>query len=70
MWRTANFHLIHPSLRKIYTDAEFNEVMAADRCFVRKVNTVASSKLLDQIDNVIGLTPVPEADQQPATLSS
>jgi hypothetical protein len=70
MWRTANLHLIHPSLRKIYTEAEFNEVMAANRCFVRKVNTVASSKLLDQIDDMIGLTPVPETDRQPTALSS
>jgi hypothetical protein len=58
MWRTANLHLIHPSLRKIYTEADFEEVMAANRCFVRKVNTAASSRLLDQIDGAIGLTPV------------
>jgi hypothetical protein len=58
MWRTANLHLIHPSLQKIYTETDFEEVMAANRCFVRKVNTAASSRLLDQIDEAIGLTPV------------
>jgi len=58
MWRTANLHLIHPSLQKIYTEAEFEEVMAANRCFVRKVNTAASSRLLDRIDDAIGPTPI------------
>jgi hypothetical protein len=55
MWKTANLHVIHPSLKKIYTAAEFGEIMASNRCFVRKVNTGASTSLLDQIDASIGL---------------
>ena len=55
MWKTANLHLIHPSLKKIYTAADFDEVMSSSRCFVRKVNTGVSTSLLDQIDVSIGL---------------
>jgi hypothetical protein len=55
MWKTANLHVIHPSLKKIYTAVEFEEVMASKRCFVRKVNTEASTSLLDRIDKSIGL---------------
>jgi hypothetical protein len=55
MWKMANLHLIHPSLKKIYTATEFDEVMSSNRCFVRKVNTGPSTSLLDQIDVSIGL---------------
>jgi Core-2/I-Branching enzyme len=54
MWKTANLHVIHPSLRKIYTDADFDEVMRANRCFVRKVMTALSTTLLDKIDVEVG----------------
>jgi hypothetical protein len=50
MWRTANLHVIHPSLRKTYTVADFDEVMQSNRCFVRKVTTELSTTLLDRID--------------------
>lgn len=50
MWKTANLHVIHPSLRKIYTAADFEEVMQSNRCFVRKVTTGISTTLLDRID--------------------
>jgi hypothetical protein len=56
MWKTANLHVIHPSLKKIYTSVEFDEVMASKRCFVRKVNTGASTSLLDRIDKSIGVS--------------
>jgi hypothetical protein len=55
MWKTANLHVIHPSLKKIYTAADFDEVMSSNRCFVRKVTTRTSTPLLDQIDESIGL---------------
>jgi hypothetical protein len=64
MWKTANLHLIHPSLKKIYTAAEFDEVMSSNRYFVRKVNTGPSTSLLDQIDVSIGLS----RDRSPSTL--
>jgi hypothetical protein len=56
MWKTANLHVIHPSLRKIYTDADFDEVMQSNRCFVRKVMTNLSTTLLDRIDAEIGIS--------------
>ena len=56
MWKTANLHLIHPSLKKIYTEVDFEEVMASKRCFVRKVNTGASTLLLVRIDKTIGVS--------------
>ncbi len=58
MWKTANLHVIHHSLKKIYTAAEFEEVMQSKRCFVRKVNTDASTLLLDRIDASVGLSPI------------
>jgi hypothetical protein len=56
MWKMANLHLIHPSLKKIYTAAEFGEIMASKRCFVRKVNTGVSTSLLDMIDTAVGVS--------------
>jgi hypothetical protein len=55
MWKTANLHVIHKSLRKIYTDADFDEVIQSNRCFVRKVTTDRSKTLLDRIDSEIGI---------------
>ena len=54
IWRTANLHVIDPSLSKIYTAADFDELMASKRCFVRKVTTAMSSELLDRIDRELG----------------
>jgi hypothetical protein len=56
MWKTANLHIIHPSLRKIYTEVDFAEVMQSNRCFVRKVTTDLSTALLDRIDVDIRLS--------------
>jgi Core-2/I-Branching enzyme len=56
MWKTANLHVIHPSLRKIYTNTDFDEVMRSNRCFVRKVTTSLSATLLDRIDAHIART--------------
>jgi len=55
MWKTANLHVIHPSLKKVYTALEFDEVMASKRCFLRKVNTGPSTSLLDMIDVAVGV---------------
>jgi hypothetical protein len=56
MWKTANLHVIHPSLRKIYTAADFDDVMRSNRYFVRKVTTRLSTALLDKIDVEINLS--------------
>ena len=54
MWKTANFHIVHPSLKKIYTENDYEEVVQSDRCFVRKVTSAESSVLMDKIDTGLG----------------
>jgi len=49
-WRMANLHLIHPSLSKVYTIDDIEEVCRSDRYFVRKVWTENSGSLLDFLD--------------------
>ena len=49
-WRMANLHMIHPSLQKWYTLADWKEVVASDKLFIRKVSTEKSTALLDRID--------------------
>jgi hypothetical protein len=51
MWKKANIHVIHPSLKKIYTLADFDELMATGKLFVRKVNTLQSTPLMDKLDH-------------------
>lgn len=48
--KLANFHIIHPSLAKWYDLADWDEVTASDKLFVRKVNSSKSKELLDRID--------------------
>jgi len=55
MWRTANLHVIHPSLSRIYAADHFDEVMGSGRFFVRKVTTAVSGALIDQIDARLNL---------------
>jgi hypothetical protein len=50
MWRTANLHVIHPSLTRIYALDHFDEIMGSGRYFVRKVTSEISGPLLDRID--------------------
>jgi hypothetical protein len=59
MWRTANLHVIDPSLARTYTLADFDEVMASGKSFVRKVTSAASGPLLDEIDRKLGLKAAP-----------
>lgn len=49
-WKTANLHLIHPSLSKWYGIDDLDEVLASGRFFVRKVNSAHSTPLLDALD--------------------
>lgn len=51
--RTANLHLIHPSLTKWYGEADFDEIAASGRYFVRKVSAATSGRLMDMIDNTL-----------------
>jgi len=55
MWRTANLHVIHPSLSRIYVADHFDELMTSGRFFVRKVTSAVSGPLLDQIDATLNL---------------
>ena len=50
MWKKANFHIIHPSLKKIYTLADIDELLNSDKLFVRKVNTAQSTPLIDFLE--------------------
>jgi hypothetical protein len=50
MWKKANFHIIHPSLKKIYTLADMDELIDSDKLFVRKVNTAQSTPLLEVLE--------------------
>lgn len=50
MWKKANFHVIHPSLKKIYTLADIDELLSADKLFVRKVSTAQSTALIDVLE--------------------
>jgi hypothetical protein len=47
----ANYHLLHPSLSKWYNISDINEIELSNKLFLRKVNTLISSKLLDKIDD-------------------
>jgi hypothetical protein len=50
MWKKANLHIVHPSLKKIYTLADIDEVRNSDKLFVRKVNTAQSTPLIDVLE--------------------
>lgn len=50
MWKTANLHIVHPSLQKIYAEDDFEDIMRSDKYFVRKVTSAKSRPLLDKID--------------------
>lgn len=47
-----NCHIIDESLSKYYTSKDFEYIKKSDKLFVRKVNTVNSSELLDLIDTI------------------
>lgn len=51
MWKKANIHVVHPSLKKVYALDDFDEVMATGKLFVRKVNTLQSTALMDKLDH-------------------
>lgn len=50
-WRYANLHHIDPTLVKVFTAADWEEVRNSDKLFLRKLTMSASFELLDQIDS-------------------
>jgi Core-2/I-Branching enzyme len=50
MWKKANIHVVHHSLKKIYTLDDFDELMTTGKLFVRKVSTLHSTALMDKLD--------------------
>lgn len=49
-WRYANLHLIDPSLTRVFTMKDWEEVVASKQFFIRKVEQSASRDLLQAID--------------------
>lgn len=52
-YKLANYHIIHPSLTKWYTESDLEEIKGSDKLFVRKLKTGVSSSLVDQINQFI-----------------
>ncbi|WP_281981757.1 beta-1,6-N-acetylglucosaminyltransferase [Thalassorhabdomicrobium marinisediminis] len=52
-YKTANLHLIDPSLCKWYSEVDIETIETSDKYFLRKVRTGTSERLLDWIDERI-----------------
>lgn len=48
----ANLHHIHPSLIKVYTIDDWDEVQSSDKLFLRKLTCARSMELIDRIESV------------------
>jgi hypothetical protein len=53
----ANLHLVHESLRKIYTESDFDELCDSDKFFVRKLMSGPSDALVARLDSEILCAP-------------
>lgn len=53
VYKTANLHVIDPSLTRWFTLDDFDEIMSTDKFFVRKVRSDLSAPLLDAIDQAL-----------------
>ena len=49
-YQLANFHLIHPTLTKIYSIEDFNEIIKSKNLFLRKVNSDKSIELIHALN--------------------
>jgi hypothetical protein len=49
-YRMANFHHIDPSLNKVFTKEDFEELTRSSKLFVKKITTAQSLELIDLID--------------------
>ncbi len=56
-WRMANFHLIHKTVAKWYTADDWDEINTSEKLFVRKVNSLLSSPLIEMINKNILVKP-------------
>jgi Core-2/I-Branching enzyme len=52
VWRTANLHVIDPSLTKWFTLDDLDLLLASDKYFVRKVSSKISIRLIDELDRI------------------
>lgn len=55
--KMANLHVIHPSLSKVYTISDFEELRNSDKFFVRKITTESSKELVEKIKHELLLIP-------------
>jgi hypothetical protein len=62
VWDAANLHLIDPSLSRWFQAADYEEVVASGRWFVRKVGSDISRDLCDRLDSRL----VPQPGEQRA----
>lgn len=51
--KTANLHLIHPSLRKVFTEADYQDLCVSDKYFVRKVVSGQSDELVTMLNREV-----------------
>lgn len=51
--KTANLHLIHPSLRKVFTEDDFQDLQVSDKYFVRKIVSGQSDALVARLNSEI-----------------
>lgn len=49
-YRMASLHLVHESMRKIYADADFDELRDTDKFFVRKIVSGQSDHLVKRLN--------------------
>lgn len=52
VWKTANLHVIDPSLARWFTINDLDELRGSDKFFVRKVSSARSAELLDALDGL------------------
>lgn len=59
-YQTASLHVIHESMRKVFTDNDLPELRQSDKFFVRKVMSGASDTLVNRLDaEVLQTSPAP-----------
>jgi len=56
-YRMANLHHIDPSLNKTFTEADYAELAASDKVFVKKITSEQSLELIRLIDEKLRIVP-------------
>lgn len=49
-FQQASLHLIHPSMRRVYTESDLDALLATDKFFVRKLATGQSDALIQRLN--------------------